>query len=1255
MVSRSAVHDQMQVFGERGPCSSVDLLTAAAAEVGQANALGYTFRMSLQFSDDGPEFPNALVDDLARGEVVFLCGAGVSAPQMPGFKGLVDDIYKRRNWPCTPGEQLSFDKGRYEEGLGSLARRLAHPASLYDTVASILQGPAQPDFSNHQTLLRLSRQLDNRLTIVTTNFDTMFERAVNEREGLTAANEISIAGQSLPAPGTPDFVGIIHLHGRLEDPLLDLRRTPLVLTSAEYGDAYMRSGWASRFLFDLTRCRTVVLVGYSANDAPVRYFLNVLEADRDRFSDLRTVYALDGVDGSDQQPAFDAWSAVAVRTLLYCKRNKDAEGGPHAALWGDLALLADLIEQPKLTRLEKAEAIFRRSFAYNTTRDQDTLAWVFKRRADVFNLAIDTIQDPAWMDHLLERNLVQAQDAPWMLAEWCAKRWTDQAAVNAAVRWSDRLGAPFGNELELRVTQGQDRPPPEPWRTAWRLLGIAATGRRRDSDLSVFDLGVFFDHGAALDYDRRRAVRLMTPVLSVRELLQMEKEDQPTRVEDILRPTMELVDEDGLVELVPSLLEPMAAPRIAELATEELSSSLRIARDAGLISGSRDEPDEDVPSVEAHPQNSHFRGFLPLVALLVQLLDVIAAADVQQARRLAENWSRLESRLGRRLWLHAMRRLDLFQPDEALTALLSLDQNDFWTIRREWVQVAVERAQDAASDQIDALVNRILLEAPALYKDPDDLEEGQTDWRSGARDRAAWLRLSALDRSGRLNEVGKASLAQIKARHLRLDRDYDDEDLFAIYSSGVHRVVGNPAPLLEAVPGERLKIAHRLQMSPILDDHESWSAYAASDPESALKTLITGDPIKDAALWSGFLNMIAHPADNDPFRRDLSRCLLEKAFKHLEGVNDVFLKATIHALVEGLISAHQLEANLRRNWWAHLWRRDWWDRLWSIAEAEKGRKTPTNDGRFYDRVINSPGGRLTELLLLMINRLRQTGIKPSPIDLARLKKIMMSDTPAGHMGRGALVHDFGFVWSLVPDLARLGLVPRLALETQEGVALRTVLMDCALLQPKATNAVKAAILLGIRESDGRGMPAAKLLFPILSAIRKDPDSDRSFTGAEVREALSGAKPDVRKGAAFCMCEWLGRMELRPADGWRKLIGPLFEATWPADRAFREEASTQELAALCVAAADAFPEALAVIRPFLAPFERAWANIHFLKTSSAPDDFPSECLDLVWVLFGPPSQSISHDLGSILDRIAAAKPRLSADRRFQWLEDRAFRR
>lgn len=83
--------------------------------------------MSLRFSDHGPEFPEQLVDALLKGDVVFLCGAGVSAPQLPGFGGLVSDTFADLNVEMTPSEARSFREFRFEEALGSLSRRIVEP------------------------------------------------------------------------------------------------------------------------------------------------------------------------------------------------------------------------------------------------------------------------------------------------------------------------------------------------------------------------------------------------------------------------------------------------------------------------------------------------------------------------------------------------------------------------------------------------------------------------------------------------------------------------------------------------------------------------------------------------------------------------------------------------------------------------------------------------------------------------------------------------------------------------------------------------------------------------------------------------------------------------------------------------------------------------------------------------------------------------------------------------------------------------
>ena len=170
---------------------------------------------------------------------------------MPGFRCLVERTYEALGLKRTDAEQSAFSKSLFEEVLGALSRRLSDPYAVTRTVSELLKVPNNPILDHHRTILRLSRDLDNRISVVTTNFDTLLERAAAEVMPSETPRDISFAGQALPAPGGPAFSGIIHIHGRLADGTLGLESTPLVLTSADYGDAYMRSGWASRFLFDL--------------------------------------------------------------------------------------------------------------------------------------------------------------------------------------------------------------------------------------------------------------------------------------------------------------------------------------------------------------------------------------------------------------------------------------------------------------------------------------------------------------------------------------------------------------------------------------------------------------------------------------------------------------------------------------------------------------------------------------------------------------------------------------------------------------------------------------------------------------------------------------------------------------------------------------------------------------------------------------------------------------------------------------------
>lgn len=246
----------------------------------------------MRFLEQGADIPDELIRAVINGSATFLCGAGVSfRVNLPLFKELTERIYARLGESPNgePAEHNSIASKEYDRALRSLEKRTHRPGSpsrVRDAVAELLAAPAIA-FPDHLALLQLSRDGDGRPRLLTTNFDTLFERAART-DGM--ADVPSYAGVSLPRPGGGRDHGILHLHGMIADDTLNLKRTD---SSADFGDAYLRSGWASRYIEDRMRLGTLVLVGYGADDAAMRLLLETLDADRDRFRDLHDIYAIE--------------------------------------------------------------------------------------------------------------------------------------------------------------------------------------------------------------------------------------------------------------------------------------------------------------------------------------------------------------------------------------------------------------------------------------------------------------------------------------------------------------------------------------------------------------------------------------------------------------------------------------------------------------------------------------------------------------------------------------------------------------------------------------------------------------------------------------------------------------------------------------------------------------------------------------------------------------------------------------------------
>ena len=73
-----------------------------------------------------------------------------------------------------------------------------------------------------------------------------------------------------------DFRGVVHLHGRVDERYRTAQDDEFVVSSANFGRAYLSLCWATRFIQALLSRFQILFVGYTADDPSVQYLLEGL-------------------------------------------------------------------------------------------------------------------------------------------------------------------------------------------------------------------------------------------------------------------------------------------------------------------------------------------------------------------------------------------------------------------------------------------------------------------------------------------------------------------------------------------------------------------------------------------------------------------------------------------------------------------------------------------------------------------------------------------------------------------------------------------------------------------------------------------------------------------------------------------------------------------------------------------------------------------------------------------------------------------
>ena len=288
----------------------------------------------MQFVRGGPDIPERLLQAHEEGRVVFFCGAGISYPaRLPGFAGLVDELYSRLEIIPDPVQAVAIKAKRYDTAVGLLETNFVggRPA-VRQMIAEILD----PDTSapnaagTHVALLTLAECRERRTRLITTNFDRLFEHVMENSRPSAERFEAPL----LPVP-KQRWDGLVYLHGLLPENPADKSLDNLVVSSGDFGLAYLTERWAARFVSELLRNFVVCFVGYSIDDAVLRYMMDALAADSLLGESPSEMFAFGSYSKREEEARANEWRAKNVTPILYREHWRHAYLHRTLRAWAD--------------------------------------------------------------------------------------------------------------------------------------------------------------------------------------------------------------------------------------------------------------------------------------------------------------------------------------------------------------------------------------------------------------------------------------------------------------------------------------------------------------------------------------------------------------------------------------------------------------------------------------------------------------------------------------------------------------------------------------------------------------------------------------------------------------------------------------------------------------------------------------------------------------------------------------------------------
>lgn len=1258
----------------------------------------------MRFHSDGPSIPDILLDRCDAGRVVFLCGAGVSLQSgMPSFVGLTQHVIEFFDPPPNSEIMAAFRPWLDSQSSANVPLdqifNLLHLEYGKDEVNALvterLSAPQKlRDFGReHRLIKRISSSQSGVPQIVTTNFDRMFEVGCDE-ENLV---------WHVP-PAFPDLhfgskiEGITYLHGRLVE--AGSASHPYVLSSADFGRAYLSEGWATNFIRNLLERYTVVLVGYQAEDPPVKYLLQGLNHDgrydrsrlyafdRGRPEEIEAKWRDRGATAIAYSDHCDLWSSMEAwadraddprkwRASIITKALRDPKNlAPHER--GQVAHVLRTVQGARLfaeahptphpewvcvmdrnvRQSKKAHGygddaeVFDPVAAYGLDDDVTEISEDDRRQSVCNDNLIawrDTDDNPPDFHRLGGRHAEGFEAIPVRLGHLIA--WISKSIDSPVLAWwairQNGLHPRLLQQIEWQLQRSKDLN--ERARHIWSLiLEHHRDPRNRQWDGEWFDLKARINAEGWTPSVLRQFRRISTPRVVVRPPFGLRQSKPPQaswadiRLQDIGEWEVEFLERHNEELVVPD----DALPQIFSILQEQVTVASGLLHDIETVyfQAPTCYPDREVDGKE------HITNVAKVATWFVQLFDRIAAIWPDIAKAHATTWVP-EQFFFRKLKLYAFNKVDVFTANNVAEQLLSLDQESFWDtdVARELLFLLTDRWGEFSQKNRDQLVDRIL-SGPDPFSHWSDEESSDLRNKVAAR-YARYLELQGCDlmagRSERLAEIMKDipgwndswATSTVIERGSHSGWVGTDESPDAVLNLPASEVVSKAKEDLKRDFGS-------------FTERRPFTGLVKANPRKALSALTISGRTGEypEVFWSAMINELPvgiTPRLRRVFLNRLAR-LPYAAITELRYTLGRWLEQNLAAILEfdddlgWCVYDHILDGILSGGDAAANS---------GLGEVRQGGRLIEQSRRTFNHAINGPIGMCAVALFHAVPGEEQKAgsLIPSHIK-SRVERLLVLPNEGSDHAVSITTSKLNWLMFVDPSWTTERLIPMLALEHPASEpAWNGFLHSGGVPWPPLAEVTKP-LLLRFFQSIERFFWDRELSYVAaqwLGYMRVfHPDERGGLSRAEMRSVLRMMSDETRNRFIF----WLGQVGQGNEDGWKKYVIPLINEEWPRERLYRTSTSMRAWIGLLDDTGDSFPAVYEAVKKFLVPVE---TNDHpfYRFTREVSDEkpitvlFPEETLDLMntttpVALLHPPYQ-----LPKVLALIAETRPDLRSDPRY----------